>query len=541
MTNASAASPRALLLALVAIYVLLWSQFAWVSVVNFEGFDEWLTLSLTSRGLVAVPHANRPLGLMWNLPAAVLFPHSLVGAFIVHVHYLGLAGLLVSLLIWRLLPEEPVLAFLAGVFTVTWVPSDPLRLSAIYSSAYAGITMAVLAAALLVLEAERRRLPALTLVAAVVAFAAARSHEGTIPLLLVVPLVAFRRRRSLPAIWLAAFWGAVAAAAVLAALPMVLSGSEGWYQGSLLEPDFSLRGLLSRELLQFRLHLLPLVSTSPAVLLVAAVPVAAGAFVAFYVLIERNLPPAAETSGRKLLWTTLVGLGAAGLGYSAFVPNSRLVGASRTEFLAAPGIGLALASAVCLVATWLPLRWRRLAPAALGAWIVALGTGRTAAIQAQWERYSFYPRQNRILSQLVELAPDLRPGTLVVLLDDAGSWPASFTFRHAVRYLYEGRALGHSPNSWQIFYPVSLGPDGARSEPWPVIREAWRESPSVHRYGELVVVRGDPSGRLSLLEEWPSQSLPPLPPGARYDPRARILSRTLPAPSWAVLTRRSAP
>jgi len=536
--SAEPSTRSALLLTLVAVYVLLWSQFAWVSVANFEGYDEWLTLSLTSRGLVAVPHANRPLGLLWNLPAALLFPHSLVGAFLVHVHYLGLSGLLVVLLLWRLVPEQPALAFLAGVFTVTWVPADPMRLAAIYSSAYAGVTAAVLAAALLVAEANHRRLPWLALVAALVAFTAARSHEAAIPLLSVVPLIAVRRR-TLSVAWLAVLWAAVAAAAVLAALPMLLSSPESWYQGSLLKTDLSPAGLLSRELVQFRLHLLPLVLAPPAELLVAAVPVAAAAFIAFFLLFERNLPPAAGASGRTLAAAALVGLGAAGLGYAAFVSDSALAFARRTEFLAAPGMGIALASAVCLSTAWLPLRWRRLAPAALGAWVVAVGTGRTTTMQAQWREASAYPRQNLTLSQLVELAPDLRPGTLVLLLDESGSWPANFTFRHAVRYLYEGRALGHAPSSWQLFYSFALGPDGARSEPWPVIREAWHESPSHHRYDELVVVREDRWGRLSLLEEWPGESLAPLPPGARYAPRARVLSRRLPAPSWAVLTRRT--
>ncbi len=525
-----------MVLALVGTYVLAWSQFAWVNVTNFEGFDEWLTLSLTSRGLVAVPHANRPLGLLWNLPAAALFPHSLVGAFLVYVHYVALSGLLACLLTWRCFPQQPMLAFVAGVFTVTWVPSDPLRLTAVYSSAYAGLTSAVLAAALLIENAVRRRRPVFTLAAAFVAFVAARSHEATLPLLAAVPLLSSRRPREWLAGWLPVYWAVLAAAAVLAALPMFRPGPESWYHGNFLETDFSLNGLLSRELLQFRLHLLPIVSTPAAWLALPAVPVAAGAFVGFLVLLARNLPTAAE-SPRRLAATMLVGLGAAGLGYSAFVANAGLAAASRTEFLAAPGIGLALAAAIGLVAGRLPGRWRLIATAALGAWVVAVGSGRTIVMQAEWDSHSYYARQSRTLAQLVELAPDLRPGTFVVLLDDEAAWPANFTFRHAVRYLYEGRALGHSPNSWQVFYDVGLGPDGLHSVPWAAVAQAWAESASVHRYDELVVVQRTTSGRLSLLEEWASESLNALPPGARYQPRARIVARATPAPSRRALLR----
>jgi hypothetical protein len=53
---------------------VFWAQFAWVQSTNFWGSDEWLHLSLTSRGIIDFPYANRPLMLLWSLPAALLVP-----------------------------------------------------------------------------------------------------------------------------------------------------------------------------------------------------------------------------------------------------------------------------------------------------------------------------------------------------------------------------------------------------------------------------------------------------------------------------------
>ena len=56
VTLAPSRARSALPLALLGIYALTWAQFAFVESANFQGFDEWLTLWLTSRGIVAVPH-----------------------------------------------------------------------------------------------------------------------------------------------------------------------------------------------------------------------------------------------------------------------------------------------------------------------------------------------------------------------------------------------------------------------------------------------------------------------------------------------------
>src|SRR5207247_11052069 len=86
----------------IGIVLVFCAQYAWVKPTNFEGYDEWLLLSLASRGIVSVPPANRPLALIFDLPHALLFPHSLAGVYLVHGAYLALAGVVASLIALRL-------------------------------------------------------------------------------------------------------------------------------------------------------------------------------------------------------------------------------------------------------------------------------------------------------------------------------------------------------------------------------------------------------------------------------------------------------
>jgi hypothetical protein len=127
------------------------------------------------------------------------------------------------------------------------------------------------------------------------------------------------------------------------------------------------------------------------------------------------------------------------------------------------------------------------------------------------------------------IAPDVKPRTLVVLVDHCESWPAVFTFRHAVEWTYERRATGFL---WrpgfrgQLLYPTVFGAAGVQTVPWDSIQRAWDDPVTLHRYDAIVAVRRQPPGcRLRLAEDWPDE-LPPLPPGARYAPAARIRGRS---------------
>jgi hypothetical protein len=128
----------------------------------------------------------------------------------------------------------------------------------------------------------------------------------------------------------------------------------------------------------------------------------------------------------------------------------------------------------------------------------------------------------------------VKPRTLVLLIDEWRAFPADFTFRHAVEFLYGGRARGYIPAAWHIFYPTTMDATGIRCEPWPILRGPWKAPMSLHSYDQVVVVRFTDTGKLRLERQWP-ETLPPLPEGATYAPRDRILKDAPPPPQHALV------
>jgi hypothetical protein len=272
---------------------------------------------------------------------------------------------------------------------------------------------------------------------------------------------------------------------------------------------------------QLRRHLAPLgelavVDREPAAAATGAVVFGAG--LALLVLASRQR---GSLSLGELAVAAGVGLLLALAAYAPFVltTGTRLV--VRIQFLSMPGIGVLLASAITAVASLLPARARLGAMGLLGAFVVALGFAQTASLQAHWDGASSLPSQARDLREIAALVPDPESGTLLVFLSPRRYWPLDLTFHHAIRYLYDGRATGHSEASSPYLYSVRYEAEGVRLEPIPVIRGPWREDVRVFPYSAVVVVGQDETGPLRLLETWPA-SLPPLPEGALYAPRARL-------------------
>jgi hypothetical protein len=360
-----------------------------------------------------------------------------------------------------------------------------------------------------------------------VGFVPARGVESVIPLLLVAPLLvleeAWRDRRRL-ARWLGPWYGVIALELALALRPL-LAGAPS-YQGGALGVDPHPVRVLGRlaQLLGWQTG--PLVTSSPGELLTPAVALAVGAFVALAGAAARWGRGAREGGGPS----RGAGLRALGLGlvlaasaHAGLALTASVKTASRTQILSGPGFGLALAGAILLVSSLAPGRAARAVALGLGAWVVAVGAGRTLALQGEWDDFrGVYPEQHRTLSGLVREAPGLRPGTLVLLLDGGRVWPLSFTFRHAVAYLYPGQALGLVPGGEDMLYPWSFTPAGVAVTPWPMLQAPWGVEPTFHPWEALVVVAPGQSGALEIRSRWPDGVLPALPPGARYAPFERI-------------------
>jgi hypothetical protein len=502
----------------VALALVFAAGFSAVRSTNFGGYDEWLVVSLTSRGIVGFPYANRPLALAWALPGTLGLPSSLGAYLLAHAAWLLLSGLVVFAIARRLAPGAPRLAVLAAAFALTWAPLDPHRLNALNNLQYSGATLAALLALLLLLEWASGAGSGFLAGAFLAAFVAARTYEGTMGLLApggVVLVLALGERRRLSAGVVLGVW--TAALTVLAAavtLPLVRSAA-GSYQLSALRLSLEPGGVLTRLVQQAAWHLGPLAAAPPlwsGRLVVAAATLA--------------LALVASPSGEGIARRRLAGLALAGLGlgvaaWSPLLLTPATGAPAKMQGLSAPGCGLMLAAATLFASSLLPERARLPLTLVLSCGVVALGTARTLALQREWDERSAYPAQRLLLERLVALAPDLREGTLVVLVDGEGIFPATFTFRHAVSYLYGGRAAGFVHRGHDFLYPARFEDEGITSLPWPAVRGPWREPARLYGYGALVVVRE--SGReLTLEGAWPPD-LPPAPGTALYVPLARIV------------------
>jgi hypothetical protein len=429
-------------------------------------------------------------------------------------------------------------AFLAGTIAIVWAPSDSTRLVPAHTFIYSGCTFGVVLAAWLALEAWRRRSLLLGAAAVVAASVAVLTHEAALAPLALVPLLFLagglreRPRLAVATLVTAAVLGLLA---LRAAWPLWMDPERVSYQTQVQSADLRPAHLAGRCFGQLRRHVRPLVEgVPPGTRAWPTVPLALAVFAIGFAACVRSCRPDARVppgdadprerkrQRRQLVAVALGGLAWALLAYLPFVASTQTRGAARTEFLAAPGVGAFLAAAAALFASFFARRARPILLGLFGAWVVALGVLHTTAFQAEWDRGSPYRDQRRVLLGITSVAPRVVPGTLFVLLSPGRAWPMDLTFRHAIAYLYEETAVGHAPSSDPYLYETSFEAGGVRSAPAPVVRDSWEEMPRLFPYDSVVVVRDDAAGRLGLVETWPG-ALPPLPPGATYVPRARVL------------------
>jgi hypothetical protein len=535
--------PRAALLAIaLAIGAVAFVQQAWVSPTNFGGADEWLLLDLSSRGILGIPYANRPLVLLWQAAPAHLLPGDLRVFWLFTTLYFAATGALTAWLALRLAPGEQTLALLAGVATVAWAPLDYLRLDSVLICGYAGFTLTSFAAVVLFVEAWHRKKFALLAAGMALALVATLGVESVLPVLVVAPFLIgggwrhdSRRFRQ----WTLAWMAVLAAAAGLTLGPLLL----GWpsYQTGALGIDPSPLWVGGRVLQLAGMQVGPLLTSPLRELAVPAVPLAVLTLVAGLVglRLAGGPPPDPGPARKPVAFVLAAGVLLTLSAHATLALTPAIRTPARTQILSAPGLGLALAATIAAVATLVGPRWRPVAAAALGAWVVAVGTGRVVAMQAEWDTSrSLYPAQAATLSALTRAAPGLEPGSLVLLLDDSGGWPMTFTFRHALRYLYGDGVVGVVRGGADFLYPWRVTGQGIVVEPWPVIRAEWQVAPTLHAWDTILVVHRGSDGRVAILPRWPDGVLAPLPAGARYAPQERIRPTPVRGRERRVLTAR---
>jgi hypothetical protein len=499
-------------------------QQLWVSPTNFGGADEWLLLDLSSRGVLSVPYANRPLVLLCQAPPARLLPGDLRGFWLFTTLYFAATGALTAWLALRLSPGTRALALLAGVATVAWAPLDYLRLDTVLIAGYAGFTLAAVAALVLFVEAWHRKRFALLAAGIALALVATLGVESVLPVLAVAPFLIGRGWRQDPrrfVQWTLGWVAVLAAGAGLVLGPLLL----GWpsYQAGALGIDPNPLRVGGRVLQLAWMQVGPLLTSAPRELAVPAVPLAVLALLAGFAGLRLAGGPEREPARKGIGFVLAAGVLLTLSAHATLALTPAIRTPARTQVLSAPGFGLALAATIAAVARLAGPRWRPAAAAALGAWVVAVGTGRVVAMQADWDASrGAYPAQAATLSALTRAAPGLAPGSLVLLLDDSGAWPMTFTFRHALRYLYGDGVVGIVRGGADFLYPWRVTAEGIVVLPWPVIRAEWQVAPALYPWDTILVVRRGADGQLAVLPTWPEGALPPLPAGARYAPEGRI-------------------
>ncbi len=494
-----------------------------VSPTNFFGYDEWTVLSLVSAGMMDIPYANRPLALLWALPAPLIARASFLPFVILRWAYAWLSAVLVARVTLRLMPGRPLLALLAAAFVLVWAPSDLARLSLVESALYWGITFGMTLSLAAFVESWQRRSVPLLMVAGALAVVSGRCYEATLPVLMLCPLLLLvpgeRPHRALLQ-WACVFEAFVALALALAVMPMLFQSQGLAYQES-YGLDAQLVPVLERLARQYGLHFGALLAPAPQQFAAHAAPVAVAlsVFLGAALLWSRRVP---SKGARGEIWILLaVAFLIAGAGYAALVLSGREGGAWRAQFLSAPGAGWLLGG-LAVAAGERSRRLGKLVTLGLAVWVVALGTARSSAMQLSWNSSSFYSRQTRLLSDLVAAVPDTPPQTLIVLLDEGRAWRANFGFHHAVEYLYRGRATGLVAGARAGMLPAYFTPQGVVSEPLALVRGPWRTGVRLFPYDRVIVVRHGPGGAV-VLEDWPRE-LPPLPAGSAYRPAGSLRS-----------------
>jgi len=511
--------------AAVSICIVFWLQFAWVSPTNFNGYDEWLNLSLTSRGILAFPYANRPLALLWNVPTTWLGTDLVTAHYLLHGLYLSLTGVLAYLIVRRLAPNAPLLAWLAGTFAATWAPRDFLRLDSVQMLLYGGFMAATLCSLLLLAGSWRPGRAWLLAPAVALAFCALRTYEGCLPLLVAAPPALAAVSQPQPRWHWALAWYSALVVGIAQMLGWWGDGTTSLAYQSMISRDLDLLPLAKRLIQHFGFSADPLIRPTWQEL---AVPRVMPALIAFAAGLAWAVPadPLSAQTRRTYAWAVGIGLLLAGLGWAPFAISPQLTSPDRTQFLPAPGMGLALAGAILWLASFLPHRWRMVGVAALAGWVMWVGTARILAMQRQWDERSAFPAQAEFLRHLTRWAPDLRSNTLVVLFDDTATWGA-IAFRHAVEYLYENRACGYLWGSRNMLYRIDVTPAGVVYVTGVDIRRAWQSPPTLHRPHEIVFVRYGSNRSVTVLDHWPESF--PLSAPAVYAPRARVVTAR-PAP-----------
>jgi hypothetical protein len=417
---------------------LLWQPFG---LTRLGLYEEWAMFNYRDSGLALafiVPDSGpdleklltRPTSLTPYALALALTPDSFVGFHLVLIAVLFGIGLFGYFVLCRLLADRRALAWAISALFLLFPADTALLAFRNMTTPVTAMMLWLLAVWLLLVYQDTRRVWLLIPIWGCLA-ASVWMYEAGIALILATPILCLWRSRKLSwfLLWLIVAWVAVPVALNLYTLWFLQTTASSQRSAQLLASiNWSTLGqtLLSgaqrlftrmfaqawgdaaQEVQSFRQYL-------PNALLIAGV--ACGAFIA---LAWRGTQATPQRFG-KLRWLSLfvIGLICTWLGFAIFSlsPDYSLLN-NRTFILPAFGAAIVIGLLLYAVSRLLLRKWY---PVLFVVPLFALCTLCAIHLLAQHHTYNeLSDIQKRVLGQMTEIAPVLKPGTFVVLVDESG-------------------------------------------------------------------------------------------------------------------------
>lgn len=443
-------------------------------------------------------------------------------------------GLLVFLIVRRLFPSLPLLAYAAGALVIVHAGDHALNWVGQLNQ-FGMMFWALLAIYLLVValqETRARRALGFAVAAAGAAYMCLWSYESPLFMLILVPLLLA------PLVGLSRRTGAVVGVFYVVPLLFVARNLERYvgddgatYQEGVARESFAPAALVGdlafnvERSIRFWAWDDPLPdaasSAGPALAgLAAAVVFASGA-----VLLAHIAPrPDERVSRRSLALLFCSGALVLVASFPAYLALSDARSLWRTQLLSGIGFGVAAAAVLVLGASAIRSQRVRTVSVATAGAAIAYAGGHTAYLTGN-THYDVWERHRTAIAQVLEVAPRVAPGTVVVLTDlpaAADPFGHNMWFDVALRLAYP-----HTPVAGQYY---KAGGEPAPGANLVVRGDEWRQEPTGFPtllgsapFSKTVIVRYSPSGRPELLRHVPRFVTKGERALASYDPRGAVL------------------
>jgi hypothetical protein len=456
------------------------------------------------------------------------------------VVYAGLwcaRGLLVFLLVRRLVPGGPLVAYVTGALVLVHASDNALQWAG-QMNQFGFIFWMLLASfvASRALDATRpRTATVLALLATALVHMSLWSYESQLPLLVLIPplLLAVQKPSRARALLVAVPWYGILLVYLALTSIGYQTGQAGGYQQAVMRQDWSASALLSDW--WFNIHASVSVwewlrgPARPADVWFAVAAMAV--FVAGGALAWRSLrrAPSSDRHPSPSPRTLLIMAAAGALLLVASFPVYLLLDSARslwrTQFLSGIGSAILLTAAIALAARALPRRAAVPALLVLGA--VVVGTGSAAALQLGREHRLGWERHRAVIRAILAVAPSVEPGTYVVLLNvprAADPFGDVMWLEMALRLVYPGRKV--SAGYYLDDGTPAVGQHMALAlGTW--IWDGTRVLPDVGEVGldKTLILSLESDGRVSVVDQLPDRLCMTGCDPTAYHPHARIGAR----------------